>query len=294
MNVTRTPALRIPVFFPLTLMLSLALSPVANGDDLRTIKGLVSPESAIVGPDGRIYVSEIGEFGKDGDGKITVLDKSGQPKVFASGFDDPKGLAVWKHWIFVTDKTRIWKIDGEGRASVFAKTSAFPQPPLFLNDATFDSRGNLYVSDTGDIQNGGKGAIFKVTPNGKVSLVVSEAQNPRIKSPNGLLLERPGKLLVLDFANGELLRLDVDKHTTEKLADGLGGADGLARDSKGILYISDWKGGRVWKLDLKSKDAKPEQYAHTFQSAADIGLSGDGKFILVPDMKAGTLTWLPK
>ena len=285
---------RTPVPFSLALVLSLAVSSVANADELRAVTGFVSPESAIVGPDGRIYVSEIGEFGKDGDGKVTVVGKSGQPKVFASGFDDPKGLAVWKHWIFVTDKTRVWKIDGEGRASVFAKTSAFPQPPLFLNDATFDSRGNLYVSDTGDIQNGGKGAIFKITPGGKVSLVISEAQNPRIKSPNGLLLERPGKLLVLDFSNGELLRLDVDKGTTEKLADGFGGADGLARDEKGVLYISDWKGGRVWKLDLKRKDAKPEQYPQTFQSAADISLSRDGKFILVPDMKAGTLSWLPK
>jgi gluconolactonase len=287
MKLTRTPAL-----FSLAVLLSMTFA--ANADELRVIRGFVNPESVIVGPDGRIYISEIGEFGKDGDGKVTVLNKSGQPKVFASGFDDPKGLAVWKHWIFVTDKTRIWRIDGEGRASVFAKMSAFPQPPLFLNDATFDSRGNLYVSDTGDIQNGGKGAIFKITPGGKVSLVISEAQNPRIKSPNGLLLERPGKLLVLDFSNGELLRLDVDKHTTEKLADGFGGADGLARDARGVLYISDWKGGRVWKLDLKRKDAKPEQYAQTFQSAADISLSRDGKFILVPDRKAGTLFWLPK
>jgi len=290
MKVARTP---VP-FSALAVALSLAMGSAANADELRSIKGFVSPESVIVGPDGRIYVSELSEFGKDGDGKVTVLGKSGQAKVFASGFDDPKGLAVWKHWIFVTDKTRVWRIDGEGRASVFAKTSAFPQPPLFLNGATFDSRGNLYVSDTGDIKNAGKGAIFKITAGGKVSLVVSEAQNPRIRSPHGLLLERPGKLLVLDFSNGELLRLDVDKTTVEKLADGLGGASGLARDSKGVLYISDWKGGRVWKLDLKRKDAKPEQYAQTFQSAADISLSRDDNFILVPDMKAGTLSWLPK
>ncbi len=40
--------------------------------------------------------------------------------------------------------------------------------------------------------------------------------------------------------------------------------------------------------------AKPEQYAQTFQSAADIGLSADGKYLLVPDMKAGALYWMPK
>ena len=196
--------------------------------------------------------------------------------------------------LFVSDKTRIWKIDSHGRASVFVKASDFPRPPMFLNDLTFDRHGDLYVSDSGDLQNGGKGAIFRITPEGKVSLVISEAQNSSIKSPNGLLFEPTGKLLVLDFASGELLRLDLTKQTVEKVAEGFGGGDGLARDAAGVLYLSDWKAGRVWKLDPKRSGAKPEQYAQSFQSAADIGLSADGEYLLVPDMKAGTLYWLPK
>jgi len=271
-----------------------AASGLANADEMRVVKGLASPESAVVGPDGRIYVSEIGEFGKDGDGKVTAIGKSGNPEPFAKGLDDPKGLAASKNALFVADKVRIWKIDMQGKASVFVRAEAFPQPPLFLNDLVFDGTGNLYVSDTGDIEKGGKGAIFRVTPAGKVSLVVSQAQNPSIKSPNGLLFENSGTLLVVDFASGELLRVSVAKGTVEKVADGFGGGDGLARDATGMLYISDWKNGKVWKLNLKKKDAKPELYPRTFQASADIGLSKDGKFLLVPDMKAGTLVWLPK
>ena len=271
-----------------------AASGLANADEMRVVKGLASPESAVVGPDGRIYVSEIGEFGKDGDGKVTAIGKSGNPEPFAKGLDDPKGLAASKNALFVADKVRIWKIDMQGKASVFVRAEAFPQPPLFLNDLVFDGSGNLYVSDTGDIEKGGKGAIFRVTPAGKVSLVVSQAQNPSIKSPNGLLFENSGTLLVVDFASGELLRVSVAKGTVEKVADGFGGGDGLARDATGMLYISDWKNGKVWKLNLKKKDAKPELYPQTFQASADIGLSKDGKFLLVPDMKAGTLVWLPK
>lgn len=283
---------------PAIQMLALALPALlglaaADGADLRVVSGLAHPESAVAGDDGKVYVSEIGEFGKDGDGKITVIDKAGAAHTFANGLDDPKGLAARKRGLFVADKTRIWKIDAEGRATVFVKAEDFPQPPIFLNDLVFDSRDNLYVSDTGT-QEGGKGAIFKITPKGKVSLLISEAQDARIKSPNGLLFERPGKLLVLDFASGELYRLDVAKRSLEKLAGGFGGGDGLARDASGMLYISDWKGGRVWRLNLKRSDAKPEQYGQTFQSAADIGMSRDGKFVLVPDMKAGTLTWLPR
>lgn len=272
----------------------LAAASVANADSPRSVKGLTSPESVLVGPDGRIYVSEIGGFGKDGDGKVSVIGKSGNIEPFAKGLDDPKGLAVSKDVIYVADKTRVWKIDKQGQASVFAKAEDFPQPPLFLNDLAFDTSGNLYVSDSGDVQKGGKGAIFRITPAGKVSMLISEAQNPSIKSPNGLLSEQSGKLLVVDLASGELLRLDVGKGKVEKVAEGFGGGDGLALDAAGVLYVSDWKGGRVWKMNLKQKGAKPEQYAQTFQAAADIALSGDGKFILVPDMKAGTLVWLPK
>jgi sugar lactone lactonase YvrE len=272
----------------------MSASRSANADEPRSVKGLASPESVITGPDARLYVSEIGEFGKDGDGKVTVIGKSGQAEPFAKGFDDPKGLAASKDAIFVADKTRIWKIDLQGHASVFVKAQDFPQPPLFLNDLAIDSGGNLYVSDSGDIEKGGKGAIFKITPAGKATLVVSEAQNPAIKSPNGLVVESTGHLLVVDFASGELLRLDMGKGEVEKLADGFGGGDGLARDAAGVLYVSDWKNGRVWKLDPKQKGAKPQQYAQAFQAAADIALSSDGKFVIVPDMKAGALVWLPK
>ena len=35
--------------------------------------GFVNPESAVQGQNGDIFVTEIGEFGKDGDGKIKKL-----------------------------------------------------------------------------------------------------------------------------------------------------------------------------------------------------------------------------
>src|SRR5262249_1287315 len=38
--------------------------------------GLVSPASIAVGLDGRIYISDVGEAGKEGDGRVVVVDKS--------------------------------------------------------------------------------------------------------------------------------------------------------------------------------------------------------------------------
>ena len=275
------------------LLAATSLSPRAQ-DGLRSLDGFASPESVVVGPDGRLYVSEIGEFGKDGDGRIAVIDSTGTTKhVFATGLDDPKGLAMRTGVLYVADKTRVWKVDNAGKATVFAAASAFPQPPMFLNDLAFDAAGTLYVSDSGDIQNGGKGAVFAIAPDGKATLVLNESQNPLIKSPNGLLADKPGELLVADFASGDLLRVALASKSVEKLAEGLGGADCIARDAAGALWISDWKGGRVFKLDPRQAGAQPQPLSHRFQAAADCTVSGDGRFLLLPDMKAGKLYWLP-
>jgi gluconolactonase len=275
--------------------LLLAASSLAFAAEPRTVTGLVTPESVLVSADGRILVSEIGGFGKDGDGRVSVIDaKLGRSDWATAGLDDPKGLAERAGVVYAADKTRVVRIDRSGTVSVFAAASAFPKPPRFLNDLAFDAAGMLYVSDTGDLQNGGGGAIYRLAPDGQVTLVVDEATNPAIRSPNGLLADGPGKLLVVDFHTGELLRLDIASGRSEKLADGFGGGDGLARDADGRLIISDWRGGQVWSLDLRQPGAKPLRYDASFQAAADLTLSADGKHILVPDMKAGTLVWLPK
>ncbi|MET0164566.1 MAG: hypothetical protein ABW318_06125 [Vicinamibacterales bacterium] len=46
----------------IALLWLLAVCSLANADELRAIKDLGSPESAIVGTDGRVYLSEVGEF----------------------------------------------------------------------------------------------------------------------------------------------------------------------------------------------------------------------------------------
>jgi sugar lactone lactonase YvrE len=80
---------------------------------------------------------------------------------------------------------------------------------------------------------------------------------------------------------------------SEKIAGGFGGGDGLALDRQRQLYISDWKNGHVWRMALGSRKPVPRKYEQTFEAAADLTLDGSQRFLIVPDMKAGTLTWLP-
>lgn len=265
--------------------------PVAQAAAGKTVDGLESPESAVVGKDGRIYVSEINGFDVDGDGRISVIDTDGKVRIFASGMDDPKGLAMIGEDLYVADKTRVLKVTPDGKWQVFAAANAFPATPQFLNDLEADQRGNLYVSDSGDIsgQTGKSGAIYRIDSSGKVSTVV-DGSNPLVKAPNGLLMDGADTLLEVDFMTGTLYSIELDSGKMKKLAAGFGGGDGLVRGKGGMLYVSDWKGGKVYSVD---KHGKVELLRDGFKAAADIAGSGDGKALLVPDMKAGELVWLP-
>ena len=62
-------------------------------------------------------------------------------------------------------------------------------------------------------------------------------------------------------------------------------------DKFGRLFITSWKTGKVFGIPRPGQ--KPVLLADKFQSAADSCLDPTGRFLLVPDMKAGTLTALP-
>jgi gluconolactonase len=276
-------------------VLSIALvSLSANADDVKKVTGLKMPESVIAAKDGRVFVSEIGEFGKDGDGQITVIEKNGDVRVFAKGLDDPKGLALVGKDLFVADNHRVIKVNTKGEAQVFASAQAFPEQPLFLNDLEADSLGNLYVSDSGDLKGFG-GAIYKINKQGKVSLVINGKQDARVLAPNGLLMGKTENcIMVVDFVSGVLYRLDMKKNTLIEVAKGFGGGDGIVNSKKDQFYVSDWKNGKVFSVKLdKGAVANAELLKEGFAAAADIAPSQDGKFLLVPDMKAGELVYLP-
>lgn len=261
-------------------------TPVTASTD--TVTGLVMPESAVVHTDGRVFISEIGEFGKGGDGQITVINQDGSRTTLAAGLNDPKGVDLWNNEVYVADINQVIKIDMAGNVTLVADSKDFPGKAEFLNDIEIDGNGNVYVSDSGD-DNGVNGGIYKIAPSGEITEVINSQSG--IKRPNGLLMDGIGKLLVADFGTGDLYRLDLLADKITALNTGFGGADGLVRDSYGYLYISDWHNGKVWQL--AEPHATPQLLADDFKAAADIALSADGKYLLVPDMKAGEMRYLP-
>lgn len=274
----------------------------------QTVVGFNAPESALQTDDGRIYVSEIGTFNVDGDGKISVIMPDGTRHTLIAGLNDPKGMAIYNNILFVTDKTRVLAITPNGKAYTYAAATSFPRPPQFLNDLSADAQGNLYVSDSGDVQNNRNGAIYKIGRDSKILPVMDTGKDARFHSPNGILVANASTLYYVEFAGGELYQINLNNQRMQKLAGGFGNADGVVQDEHGLLYISDWRAGKIYQVNpqialANTNDTQREQSPKSqtgirlinsgLQGPADIGLTQDGRFLLVPEMQSGQLTFVP-
>ncbi len=259
---------------------------------LTKITGLKTPESVVQAKDGKIYVSEINEFGKDGDGRISVIE-NGLVSVFADGLDDPKGLVIIGDHLYIADKTQVIKVSlsDATQKEVFVPASAFTKPPQFLNDLEADPQGNLYVSDSGDIMGSGKGGvIYKVNASGEVTKLIDGDDNPLVMAPNGLLADDTGMFLTyVDFTSGILYNLNTETGELTDLEQGFGGGDGLVHHSSGTLYVSDWKNGKVFSVGV---DGEIKTVGPQYKAAADIALTKDERYLMVPDMNAGELDFI--
>jgi glucose/arabinose dehydrogenase len=104
-------------------------------------------------------------------------------------------------------------------------------------------------------------------------------------------MDGASQLLLLDGGAGELHRVRISDGSTERLADGLVGCEGLVWDPWGRLVIGDPTAGRL--LVISRPGEKPVPMASGLAAATGFCLSPSGKEIVVPDRQGGTLTAVP-
>ena len=265
----------------LSILVGLTLTSCGSNSDQK-FEGFMMPESVAEGPDGSVYVSEIGERDIDKDGKISKINPDGSIETVASGLFDPKGIVFYKEKLYVTDRDVVIEVDLDGTWQVYAGTMLFPKVPVFFNDIDVSSNGTIYVSDSGDFKE--SGFIFAVKPSGEIDLLFEG--NNLVKAPNGILVLDDSKLLIVDWA-GDLLEGDLVSQDIKKLGKGFEGGDGLAINND-TIYISSWTKGTIYSF----KNGVTKVIADGFEAAADIALVRDNKVLAVPDMKAGTVTFI--
>ena len=125
---------------------------------------------------------------------------------------------------------KIWETDS---------VIAIPESVLPVKDI-------LYISliDGAGWTSDGKGGIGKLTPNGKI---IDTAWITGLNAPKGMGIIG-NKLYVADML--DVVVIDIEKGKIEKKIriDSAKGLNDITVTSKGIIYISDSRGNRIWRL----------------------------------------------
>ncbi len=263
--------MRKPVVFLLLLFLA-----TAGGFSVKKVwdtgKVFKVPESVLYDPSsGFIYVSNINgsPSSKDGNGFISKLTKDGKivSLRWAQGLDAPKGMAIYRDKLYVSDITQLVEIDLSS-GGILRK---YPAPGgQFLNDVAVDENGVVYVSDSSRANS----VIYRLRE-GKLEVWVKETA---LLSPNGIFY-RDGKLYIGSFANGKIFACDLKTGELKVVARAPMPIDGLILDGD-LILVSDWE-GKVGVLEGK-KFHLLLNFPGQRVNAADIGFIPEEKTILVP------------
>lgn len=273
-----TPSVFAVVMFSAASVASAEPKPVWQAE------GLDGPESVVLDPDaGVFYVSNTngGPTDVDGNGYIAKLSLKGEvlEKKWVTGLDSPKGLALHDGKLFVADITKVAVIDT--KSGKILKTYVAPGS-AFLNDATADKDGRVFISDMLTNQ-------IWLLEDGALKLWL---ENAALKNPNGLFAETnrllvaswggapkedfstdvPGGLEAIDFKTKEITRLG---------SAPAGNLDGLEPDGKGGFLVTDWFGGSLYRF---TADGKAELVIDLNKGSADIEVIVADGLVIIPMM----------
>ena len=224
-----------------------------------SIYGANNPFGIAVSPDGsRIYVSQT-----EGARVVQIFDAGGNPvgtlaPPESTGTEHvPVFLAIDPSTseVYVTDRPTgqvyIYSRDGAyQRTLTLTKPIAGWQPV----GIAFDAAGNLYVGDMG-------GAFAKVEVIDRGANVVRTfGEANKLAFPNGLAVDKAGRVYVADSNNGRLLVFDQQGSLVAQVGRGAGEGNlglprGVAVDDQDRVFIGDATGQGVFVFRAPSGDA---------------------------------------
>ena len=161
---------------------------------------------------------------------MSEVTPAGVVSTFASGFDDPVGLAfdaAGNLYVANAGNGTVSKVTPAGVVSTFA--SGFNDPV----GLAFDAAGNLYVA------NAGNNTVSEVTPAGVVSTFASG-----FDGPVGLAFDSAGNLYVANAGDNTVSEV-TPAGVVSTFASGFNDPDGLAFDAAGNLYVANSGGNTV-------------------------------------------------
>ena len=276
---------------------------VAAGTTVELIKdGFQGTEGPLGLPDGTVLFTE-GQANR-----ITRIAADGSTSAFLENSNGSNGLALNARGDVVSVQTTRPSV-GIVYPAEHAKTlvDAFEGQPLNRpNDLVIDRKDGIYFTDPGARPEPGqpapKTAVYYLSPQGKLQKLASD-----IERPNGIQLSPDEKVLYVANTSGEyILAYDIASdgsvgprrnlakldgvQTTEKGVNS--GADGLAVDSAGRLYVASAIGVQVF--DAKGKalgviplPKAPQNLAFAGKQKKTLYIVGRGAAYRLPVLTAG-------
>ena len=197
--------------------------------------------------DGNLYVTDI-PFGR-----VFRISPDGQWTLITEYDGWPNGLKLHKDGrIFITDYKRgIMQLDPANGEVTPVLTNRRSESFRGTNDLVFDSNGIMYFTDQGQTgMHDPTGRVYRYNLETKaLDLLITNAP-----SPNGIVLSPDEKTLYVAVTRGNgvwRVPLLKDGGTTKvsifvNLAGGVSGADGMAVDEEGRLFVCDAGNGCAW------------------------------------------------
>jgi sugar lactone lactonase YvrE len=281
--------MRLPVVLVHSVLPALLWSqqPTSLGRPTRIIDSIPGPESVAVGADGAWYVSSFGKFDNGTDGTIyRVNPDKGTREVYARGLEDPCGVAFVGSTLWVADRKGVYRITG-GKAELVYPAKSFPRPLHFLNDLTAGHQGEMYVSDTGDSTDAGRGAVFRLMTAKPITVVPGSDTVRAQSSANGLFSGGGDTLFAVGYKTGVLSVTD-GKGKWRELAHGLGTPDGIDAAGDQAFYVTDNVGGDLF-LVQRIGGAPPVKLASGLMSPADLVVDRARGVLVIPENSGNRL-----
>ena len=246
--------------------------------------GFNNPESVVYHePTDTLFVSSINgsPVEKDGNGYISkvLLDGTMQSIQWIVGLNAPKGLAIYKDSLYVSDIDTLVEIDIPS-GTIINRYKV--DDAKFLNDVTASEKGEIFVSDM--VLN----RIHRLS-NDQFDLWL---ESPELENPNGLHAEEDSIILgawgvMTDgFATeipGHLKSISLKDKTITSLGGApIGNLDGVESDGKDGYFVTDWMAGKLFQINTSGEATLLLELE---QGMADHEVLLEHNLILIPMMK---------
>lgn len=284
---------------PLQNVRTTAIAGVVAADTpVQVVKeGFASTEGPVALPDGAFAFTETSQS------KIHRIDANNNVSLYlentngsnALGFDSTGRLITVQT---TAGKTQVGPIGKNGAEAPLA-SSYNGRPFSRPNDITVGRNGNIYFTDMGA---GGSG-VYRISPKGELTQI-----DHTIQRPNGITLSPDEKTLYVANVGGEyVLAFDVSADgavsnkrdfaklagvTTDAKGEKNSGADGLAIDSAGRLYVASNPGVQVFSpagqaLGIIPTPVRPQNIAFAGSDKSTFYIVGRGNVYKIAMLTRG-------